>query len=141
MDSTEFTANKITALLNQTINILVDEDNIFYQLVTINYIHFLLLSSLLLTGKAGSIVNKTEVLEDKLKIHIEEGQTDNNIIIDLIKKIRKNDVNIYDFTNSIFSYIYQYVNEFANKTAPLAVINESMKIFKSQKQQSVVENK
>ena len=141
MDSTEFVANKLTSLLNNTINILVDEDNIFYQLVTINYVHFLVLSSLLLTGKAGSIVNKIDVLEDKLKISIDDDQSDNNIIIDLIKKIGKVNINTYDFINSIFSYIYQYVNEFSNKTAPLAIINESMKIFKSQKQQSVVENK
>lgn len=141
MDSTEFVANKLTSLLNNTINILVDEDNIFYQLVTINYVHFLVLSSLLLTGKAGSIVNKIDVLEDKFKISIDDDQSDNNIIIDLIKKIGKVNINTYDFINSIFSYIYQYVNEFSNKTAPLAIINESMKIFKSQKQQSVVENK
>ena len=43
--------------------------------------------------------------------------------------------------NAIASLCVDIENEFANKTAPLAVINESMKIFKSQKQQSVVENK
>jgi hypothetical protein len=106
-----------------------------------NYVHFLVLSTLLLTGKQGASLEKREILQDKLKISLEEGKADNNIIIDLIKKIDKPDVTIYEFINSVFYYIYQYVNEFSSKTAPLAIINESMKIFKSAKQQSVVENK
>jgi len=132
---------KITNLLNNTINGLVDEDNIFYQLITINYIHYLTLSSLILTGKTGVIVENREQLQDKLETNININNTDKNIVVDLIKKINKNDITIYDFINSIFSYIYQYVNEFSSKTAPLTVINESLKIFKPIKQAGVVQTK
>lgn len=144
-DSTEFVATKITNLLNSTINTLVDDDNIFYQIITINYIHYLVLSTLILTGKQGALVNNTEQLKDKLDIYLnnvdEETELDNSTIIDLSKKINKKEMNLYDFINALYSYIYKYVDEFSSKTAPLAVVNESMKIFHSVKHKGVVENK
>lgn len=138
IDGTNFNATKITTLLNNTINGLVDEDNIFYQIVTINYAHYLILSSLILTNKTDALLDKTDQLRDKLELNIKDDNTDNNIIIDLMKKIDEPNIKIYDFINSVFTYLYQYVNEFSDKTAPLTVINESMKIFKSIKKETVV---
>ena len=141
VNNQSLSAIKITNLLNQTINGLVDEDNIFYQIITINYIHYMILSTVILTGKVGVYIENTQTLQDKLENTIDIDNVDKNIVVDLIKKINKDNVKLYDFVNSIFSYIYQYVNEFSSKTAPLAVVNESLKIFKSQKQKGVVVKK
>lgn len=134
----EFKAQRTIQLLNQSLNAVVDEDNIFFQIITINYVHFVLLATLVLSGKAGINIAKKEITRDKLESSLANGD---KIVIDLIKKIDKPNVTIYDYINHIFMYIYQYVDQYASMTAPLTIINESMKIFRPVKEQTVFSTK
>lgn len=139
--STEFDVRDINAFLSATVNKIVDEDNIFYQIITLNYMHFLILSSLILTGKAGTKISNHDKVRERLESSISMDSEDKDIVVDLIKKIKKENVTIYDYMNSIFSYIYNYVDTFSDKTAPLTVVNESLRIFKPSKTISVLSNK
>lgn len=141
VDTSVFDAATLTSLLNTTINAIVDEDNIFYQIITINYMHYLVLSSIILTGKTNAVLINPDKVRDRLETNIKMENDDKEIVIDLIKKMRKGGISVYDFVNSLFSYIYNYVDNYSGKTAPLTVVNESMKIFRDKKVNGVINNK
>lgn len=134
-------AREFVMLLNNTVNVVVDEDNIFYQLVTINYMHYLILSSVILSNKISIIIDNHEVVKNKLESSIDIETEDKGIIIDLIKELDKKEIKLYDYCNLIFSYIYKYVDTYSNKTAPLTIVNESMRIFRPKKEKTIVTNK
>jgi hypothetical protein len=139
--SEEFDAKEFVVLLNNTVNVVVDEDNIFYQLVTINYMHYLSLSSIILSKKINRKVSNHQEIKNKLESSIGIETEDKSIVIDLIKNLNKNEIELYDYCNHLFSYIYKYVDAYSNKTAPLTIVNESMKIFRPKKEKTVVTNK
>jgi hypothetical protein len=125
-------------MLNNTLNALVDENDIFYQIITTNFLHYIILSTIVLNGKTGIKINNTNKMKDKLSATVKSESANNQIVIDLIKELDKNDIRIYDYINMIFNYIYQYIDVYAKQVAPLTIINESMKIFLPKKCKGVV---
>ena len=54
---------------------------------------------------------------------------DSNIKTDLLKKLDTNSINLYDFTNELFFYLYQYTEQFSSLQAPVTIISGALKHF------------
>ena len=123
-------ADKFINLLNNTLMKIIDVDEVFYQVVTINYMHWMILSTLLLNGKEESVIQSSKDLAARLEETApDESNNTNDILVDLINGIKK-DINAYDFTNIMFNYIYAHVDRFSSMAAPIAIVNESFSRFK-----------
>jgi hypothetical protein len=137
-------ADVYNRMLTNTLNKLIDEDNIFYQLVTINYLHWMLLSSIILTNKLDITVTNTNDIYDRLESCMSDnGDNDPNIDIkaELIKGIN-GDVSIYKYTNEMFAYIYKYINRYSDMQSPITIINESLlQLANTKKMRSLVSKK
>ena len=138
LNNNEYNTIELSVVLNNTLNALVDENDIFYQIITTNFLHYIILSTIVLSGKTGIKINNTNKMKDKLAATVKSESVNNQIIIDLIKELDKSDIKIYDYINLIFNYIYQYIDVYAKHVAPLTIINESMKIFLPKKHKGVV---
>lgn len=126
-----YDVNIINKLLINTINKVVDEDNITYQLITLNYIHFIILSTIILAKKESIQINI-----DSFNNIIIKNITNNNISDQFVFKFLNslnNQINIYDYINNIFIYVYNYIHSYCDKISPLAIINESLKLFLCEK--------
>lgn len=109
---------------------MVDVDDIFYQIITTNYLHWILLSTLILTRTSE---NKYIIDNKKFIKNLEETTNLQDMNMDIVVKFinsLSDNITIYQFTNAIFTYIYSYINRFSNEIAPVAVINESFARFK-----------
>ncbi len=122
-------ASKFIMHLNNTVNKIIDVDDIFYQMVTTNYLHQIILSTITLTGKGGVLLSSTNKLVTDLEETANMQDPNVDILVKLLSGIKEK-TNIYDFTNVIFTYIYGYLNKYADAMAPVTVINESFKRFK-----------
>jgi hypothetical protein len=54
---------------------------------------------------------------------------DGDTLLNLLDGI-KEETTVYQFTNIMFTYIYGYLDQFSNMTAPITIVNESFKRFK-----------
>jgi len=82
-----------------------------------------------LTGKGGVLLSSTNKLVTDLEETANMQDPNVDILVKLLSGIKEK-TNIYDFTNVIFTYIYGYLNKYADAMAPVTVINESFKRFK-----------
>lgn len=121
--------NRYIQLLNKTLTKIIDVDDIFYQIVTTNYLHQTALSSLILSGKDTKIIKNTDKLYDDLAENASIKDDNNDVLFTLLDGI-KEDTNVYDFTNHMFTYIYGYLDKYSTMTAPISIVNESFKRFK-----------
>lgn len=129
IENDTFNYNLFNKLLLNTINKIVDENNIMYQLITLNYLHFIILSTLLLSNKEKNEISDMKKLLNIININIEKNSDNESFIFDFIKNV-KNDNNSYNYINEFFSYLYSYIGEYGEKIAPITIINEAIKKFK-----------
>lgn len=121
--------DKFVTLLNTMLMKIIDVDEVFYQMVTTNYLHWMILSTILLNGKEELPVMNIRDFSTRLEDTATEDDETNDILVDLIKGM-KSTINVYDFTNLLFNYIYSHLERYANMTAPITVISESFERFK-----------
>jgi len=82
---------------------------------------------LTLGKKSKNIINFADKLASDLEDNAHIGDENLDILVKLLDGL-KDGVTLYSFTNMLFTYIYGYLNRYANDMAP--VINESFKRFK-----------
>lgn len=128
IDSQTF-VGQLNALLMATINV----DEIFYQVISVNFIHWIILSSLLINGKDQSIVVNSKELTDIILNNVQDTDDNGEILANLIDSATAADIDIYNFTNVMFTYIYSVIDKYSDTLAPAAVVKESFDIFKKNK--------
>jgi len=101
----------------------------------------MLLSSIILSNKIYTNVSHTHRVSNKLESGMCEDDPNTDIKTSLIKNI-KDDVNIYRYTNEMFSYIYKYISRYSNMQSPITIINETLlQLTNNKKMKSLVSNK
>lgn len=128
IENDTFDADEINNLLINTINAIVDEDNITYQLITLNYLHFIILSTTLLSLTNYNNVNNLANLNKIIESNIIKKDITDSFVFKLYNNF-KDEINLYDYINNIFTYLYKYINNYGDRISPLLIVNESMKLF------------
>jgi hypothetical protein len=120
----------INNYLINTINTIVDEDNILYQYITLNYLHFTILSTIVISNKENLKINNINKISTIISGNISKYKIEDSFAFNLLKAISI-DNNLYNYINSLFTYLYGYINEYGQKISPLIIINEAMKLLKT----------
>jgi hypothetical protein len=128
IDKKSMKGDIINKLLINTINEVVDEDNIFYQLITLNYLHFIILATVIISEKNDNMIDNFEEVSNIIDNNIIKNEITDNFVFKLYDNLKK-EVNLYDYVNCIFTYLYKYINDYGDKIPPLLIVNEAMKIF------------
>lgn len=124
-------ADTFVKLLNGTLMKVIDVDEVFYQVITINYLHWMILSSIIIEGKDELVVQNSSKLAERLgETAPSDDNNLNDILVALINGLSTKEVTAYDFTNIMFNYIYAHVDRFSSMAAPIAIVSESFERFK-----------
>jgi hypothetical protein len=88
-----------------------------------------MLSTLLLNGKDQSQIVNSKYVSTKLADNANGDDPNNDILATLLNGIDAG-VDVYDFTNLMFSYVYSYIEKYSNLMPPIAIVNESFDKFR-----------
>ena len=110
--------------LYDTLVKLTESENIFYQVIIVNYIHQLILCWLLYNKVDTKEVNNIQDFISNLKLN-ENDKKYAEYLSQLMDNMEKSN-DIYNVINYIFSFIYNIVDNFGDKLPPNTLLTETV---------------